>query len=132
MTIAIRRVVATAVIACAALAGASAHAASLAYSSACSGVTIGPITLVDTTAFPVTGTIELTPNVTTTGLNVVSIASLRQVNDDSVTSGTFTGTLSCSLTIGSVTVPYTRALSLTIGPPPGNCSIGGAAGGCLK
>src|SRR5262249_44857288 len=73
----------------------------------------------------------LTPNVAATGLVVVSIGSIRQVNDHSVTSGTFTGTLSCTLTIGGVAVPYSRSLSLTIGLPPTPCSSPGRAGGCL-
>lgn len=100
------------------------------YAVACNEVALGPITIFGTDAFPLTGTLDLTPNVASTDLNVLTTGSIQSMNDVTVTSGTFTGIRSCTLTLGGVSVGYTRSLSLTVAVG-GPCAQPGKAGGCL-
>lgn len=108
----------------------SASADTFDYSVACDQVVLGPTTLLATTAFPFTGTLDLTPNVAASDLAVLTAPSLHRVDDNTATSGTFMGTLSCTLTLGGVSVGYTRSLSLTIAVG-GPCAQAGKAGGCI-
>jgi hypothetical protein len=77
------------------------------YSVTCTPTTLGPIT-VDGGGFggPSPGSVTLTPNVPATGVPILSFGGSGVVNNNTVTSGTFTGTLPCSLTLGGVTVGY--------------------------
>ena len=72
---------------------------------------VGPVTVLQVT-FP--GTVDLTPGVATT-VALLPTANLIRNDNPSAPAGTHTGTLSCSLTFGGVTVPFTRSLTLTIG-----------------
>src|ERR1043165_6681212 len=110
---------------------ATAHAENLAYSLACTAVTLGPITLLDTNAFPSTGTIQLTPNVDVPGFSIVTAGGIRSVDNRNLTSGTFTGTLPCTLTIDGVSVGFSQSLSLTIATSGPCTQNDGVAAGCL-
>ncbi|MDP8979684.1 MAG: hypothetical protein M3O35_03725 [Acidobacteriota bacterium] len=105
------------------------------YSITCTPTTLGPVT-VDSAGFNVnSGTLILTPNVPLTGQSILSLGGSRLVNNNTVTSGTFTGTLPCSLTLGGVTVNYSQSLSMTIvpsGTTGAGCVFVGTAFACLN
>jgi hypothetical protein len=101
-------------------------AATFSFSVGCSQVVVGPVTVLDTTATPFTGSIDLTLNVPVT-VALLPTANLIRRDNPSAPAGTSTGTLSCSLTFGGVTVPFTRSLSLTVGASgTGDMTVGPA------
>jgi hypothetical protein len=107
------------------------------YSITCTPTTLGPITVDGGgSGFSTSsGSITLTPNVPATGVSILTFGGSRVVNNTTVTSGTFTGTLPCALTLGGVTVNYSVPLSMKI-VPSGDMSTGctfvGSAFGCLS
>jgi hypothetical protein len=108
-------------------------AATFNYTITCNSPTVGPIS-VDSFTGPFTdsGSVTLTPNVTATGLALLNDAWNTVTVNNTVTSGTFTGTLSCAITLGGVTVNYSRPLSLAVTPAGGGgCATASFAGGCL-
>jgi hypothetical protein len=102
------------------------------YSVTCAQATVGPITLfADTTAN--TGNVSLTPNVSVTGLSILSEGPSHRT-DSYPTSGNFSATRSCTLTFGGVSVNYAMPLSLNVTSPVGtssNCTPLGFSGSCL-
>jgi hypothetical protein len=86
-------------------------AATFSWTVSCSEVVVGPVTVLATTF---SGTVDLTEGVPVT-VALLPTANLMRNDNPSAPAGTHTGVLSCSLTFGGVTVPFTRSLTLTIG-----------------
>ena len=87
-------------------------------------VVLGPITV---KALTFAGTVDAPLNVPVT-LALLPSANLIIQNNNAAAQGTFTGTVSCTLTFGGVTVPFTQSLSLEVPPAgptgSGNITIG--------
>ena len=107
-----------------------ASAAVVDFTAECTQVVLGPITLLDTTGIGLGGTLDLTPNVAAAGEVVINQPFIFQQNSNAVMSGTFMGTLSCTLTMDGVMVAYTRPLTLAISTSS-PCGTPGVAAGCL-
>jgi len=86
-------------------------AATFSWTVSCSEVVVGPVTVL---ALDLPGSVDVTEGVPVT-VALLPTANLIRNDNPSAPAGTHTGTLSCSLTFGGVTVPFTRSLSLTIG-----------------
>jgi hypothetical protein len=106
-------------------------AATFNYSLTCAQATVGPITI-SADSVPLTGSVTLTPGVLATGLNIISEGQV-QITNSYPTSGNFSGTRSCALTFGGVTVNFTRSYSLAVATSVAgeNCTPTGFAGSCL-
>jgi hypothetical protein len=72
---------------------------------------VGPVTVL---AINLTGSVTVTPNVPVT-VALLPTANLQRRDNPASPPGTFTGTLQCTLTLGGVTVPFTRSLTLVVG-----------------
>jgi hypothetical protein len=105
------------------------------YSNTCAQATVGPIDILADSA-PNTGSVTLTPNISATGLFIISEGDFH-TNDGLPTlptSGSFSATRSCTLTFGGVSVNYAMPLSINVTTPVGtgsNCTPVGFSGGCL-
>jgi hypothetical protein len=86
-------------------------AATFSWTVSCSEVVVGPVTVL---AVNFSGSVDVTEGVPVT-VALLPTANLIRNDNPSAPAGTHTGTLSCSLTFGGVTVPFTRSLTLTIG-----------------
>ena len=82
-------------------------------------VVLGPITV---KAITFAGTVDAQLNVPVT-LALLPSANLIIQNNNAAPQGTFTGTVSCTLTFGGVTVPFTQSLTLEV-PPAGPTGFG--------
>lgn len=85
-------------------------AATFSWSVSCTETVVGPVTVL---AVTFSGSVDLTPGVPVT-VALLPTANLMRNDNPSAPAGTHTGVLSCSLTFGGVTVPFTRTLTLTI------------------
>jgi exosortase sorting signal-containing protein len=85
-------------------------AATFSWTVSCSEVVVGPVTVL---AINFAGSVDVTEGVPVT-VALLPTANLVRNDNPSAPAGTHTGTLSCSLTFGGVTVPFTRSLTLTI------------------
>lgn len=100
-------------------------------SLSCGQVLVGPLTiLADPPGAPTTG-VALTPNVTATGVALLSTFLNHSVNDSTVTSGSFNGARPRMLTLGGVSVNFTREYSFVVNTASDNCSTDGIPAGCL-
>lgn len=84
------------------------------WSTGCSQTVLGPVTILDTLSTPLTGSVDLTVGVPIT-VALLPTANLIRRDNPAAPPGTHTGVLSCSLTFGGVTVPFTRSVTLVIG-----------------
>jgi hypothetical protein len=83
---------------------------------------------------PNTGSVTLTPNVTATGLAILSGEGPSHSTDSYPTSGSFSATRACTLTLGGVSVNYAMPLSINVTTAVGtssNCTPEGFSGSCL-
>jgi hypothetical protein len=107
------------------------NAATFNYTVSCNQTTLGPSTI-DLGGLSNSGSVTLTPGVTSNNLSILNFGLANRVDNNTVTSGTFTGTQSCSLTFGGVTVNFSRSLNMTINPAgSGGCALTSFAGGCV-
>jgi len=96
-------------------------AATFSWTVSCSEVVVGPVTVL---ALDLPGSVDLTVGAPVT-VALLPTANLIRNDNPSAPAGTHTGTLSCSLTFGGVTVPFTRSLTLTIDSTGnGNMTVG--------
>jgi IPTL-CTERM motif len=98
-------------VSCVALAPNVSSAVTFTWTVDCAQVVVGPVTVL-----PVNfnGTVDLTLNVPAT-IALLPTANLIRRDNPAAPPGTHTGVLSCTLTFGGVTVPFTRSLTLVIG-----------------
>jgi IPTL-CTERM motif len=85
-------------------------AATFSWTVSCSETVVGPVTVL---ALNLSGSVNVTEGVPVT-VALLPTANIMRNDNPSAPAGTHTGTLSCSLTFGGVTVPFTRSLTLTI------------------
>ena len=71
---------------------------------------VGPVTVI---AITYSGTVDATQNVPVT-VFLLPQANVIVMNNNAAAQGTYTGTVSCTLTFGGVTVPFTQSLSLEV------------------
>ena len=96
------------------------------WTTGCDQVVLGPVTVLST-AGAFNGTVDLTLNVPAT-VALLPTANLIKRDNPAAPPGTHTGVLSCSLTFGGVTVPFTRSLTLVIGAAgTGDLTVGPAS-----
>ena len=108
---------------CLALGPSASSAVTFSWTTGCDQTVVGPVTVLSTAGL-FTGTVDLTVGVPVT-IALLPTANVIQNNNPAAPAGTHTGTLSCSLTLGGVTVPFTRSLTLTIDATGnGNMTVG--------
>lgn len=83
---------------------------------------VGPVTVLATQSTPYSGTVTLTPGTPST-VALLPTNNVTRQDDSAAAAGTYTGVLACTLTLGGVTVPFTRSLSLDV-PPAGPSGTG--------
>ena len=116
------------VLALLALSPAAARAATFSWTVDCpTDTVVGPITV---KAITFSGTVNAQPNVPVT-LALLPSANLIIQNNNAAAQGTFTGTVSCTLTFGGVAVPFTQSLSLDV-PPAGPTGSGNLTFGAIS
>lgn len=99
-------------------------AATFSWTVDCAEVVVGPVTVL---AVNFTGSVDLTPGVPVT-VALLPTANLMRRDNPAAPPGTHIGVLSCTLTFGGVTVPFTRDLTLVIGPSgTGDMTVGPAS-----
>ena len=106
----------------------AAHAVTFSWTVDCpTDTVVGPITV---KAITFSGTVNAQPNVPVT-LALLPSANLIIQNNNAAAQGTFTGTVSCTLTFGGGAVPFTQSLSLDV-PPAGPTGFGNLTFGALS
>lgn len=95
-----------------ALAPAPSSAATFAWTVDCAEVVVGPVTVL---AVNFAGSVDVVAGVPVT-VGLLPTANLIRRDNPAALPGTYVGVLSCNLTFGGVTVPFTRTLTLVIGP----------------
>ena len=85
----------------------------------CPTTVVGPVTVLNQT---IGQAVNLTLNVPST-VGILPINALTRIDDNAAAPGIYTGTLSCTFTANSVTVPFTRSFSLEV-PPAGPTGTG--------
>ena len=111
------------VLALLALSPTAARAATFSYSVSCptADTVVGPIKVLATT---IPGTVNLTPNVPVT-VGLLPHANIIVITTATPVPGTSTGTLSCTLTLGGVTVSFTRSFTFVVpATGPGTMTVG--------
>ena len=81
---------------------------------------VGPVTVL---ALTYSGSVTLTQGVSSTVDLILPLNDLTQEDNNAALQGTYSGLLVCTLTLGGVTVPFTRSFSLNV-PPPGPTGSG--------
>ena len=89
----------------------AAEAQTFSWTVNCPVIVVGPVTVL---ANNYSGTVALTANTPVT-IALLPTNQITQVNNPAAAAGTFTGSGTCTLTFGGVTVPFTLSFSLNTG-----------------